>query len=239
MCGIIGLSIKNKKINSGSILKELLLQSQIRGKHATGFSSYKDGKLTTVSEQVPAADFIKKNSIKESVVIAHCRYSTSDVLHNQPIQSKNCSIVHNGVITQRDSKDWDVFGYKNLKTKNDSELLLKCLEGTENPFEKFPNASIAFGFLYNDGDILLGRNAARPLYIFKGDGFVGFASTFDIIKRAFKNLKIDVSIIETVPFKFYSIDKKLNISIVDLKNYDIKDKQIKTSNQIKNKYRLI
>ena len=105
-------------------------------------------------------------------MIAHARYSTSDLEFNQPLVSKNLAIAHNGVVTQEAPENWEkLFGFK-CETRNDSELLLRALENNEDVAEKFPASSIAMVMLSCSGVLC---------YI--GEGKI-FASTFDILKRA-------------------------------------------------------
>lgn len=212
MCGIIGIISKDEKLTY-NIARSLLNESQIRGKHATGvsFINKEDG-LVTIKENIPAKDFIFSKECG-NILIGHTRYSTSNIEYNQPLQENNISIVHNGVITQAPFEQWEkLFNLKNFQTKNDSEILLKYL--VENKHLNFDNSSIAIGFIKNN-NLYCFRNNQRPLYIFKGKDFTGFASTENIIKRAIKNKKYEI--IKCIPNILYTLGsnfitkEKLNI----------------------------
>ena len=108
MCAVLGVS---GKVDS-QVIRRLFLESQIRGRHATGVSYYKEGKVHTIKEPLPAEKFLEKHDPKdwyegdEIVMIGHCRYSTSDLEFNQPIANDQSSIVHNGVISQEMPDRW-------------------------------------------------------------------------------------------------------------------------------------
>jgi len=203
MCSIIGISCQDEEVTE-MVIKEFISQSQIRGMHATGISYVDSGVIKTLSKPIPAKSFIKQDLPKSTMMIAHTRYSTSDIKYNQPISYKDIAIVHNGVITQEGYDEWDKYFEGELfKTKNDTELLLKCFVNNKNPFNKFPNASIACGVLYTDRMMCV-RNNTRPLWIFNNEFFSGFASTSSIIIRAGKNMDIPIIPIATKPFTEYT-----------------------------------
>ena len=229
MCGIIGIRCKDTELG-GYIFEELLLQSQIRGKHATGMSYFENGVIKTEIRPIKSSSFVELVEMPDSeFIIGHVRYSTSDLNYNQPLNNNKISIVHNGVMTQENPDDWEKhFGYDNFKTKNDSELLLKCLS-SENIFNKkllfnkFPNSSIACGMLENN-KMCCFRNNTRPLWIFESviendNGnpfFSGFASTSDIIKRTFEKIDIETKWYEIKPFHKYIFmnDGKINKTLM-------------------------
>lgn len=209
MCGIAGVISEDFEL-TGYVMKELLLQSQIRGRHATGIAFINSkNEVETFSQPKPAKQFIKHNFPESKMMLGHTRYSTSDIDYNQPIGNKEIAIVHNGIITQEAPENWqEHFGYSKFKTKNDTELLLKCIEARHNQFLKFPNASIACGILSKQNLICV-RNNTRPLWIFQSDYFSGFASTQDIIKRTSEKLDIEIEAYPTEPFteyQFFSFD---------------------------------
>lgn len=207
MCGIVGIISQDEEL-TGMLMKEFLLQSQIRGRHATGIAYLNaTGKVESFSQPRPASLFIKHNFPESKMMLGHTRYSTSDIAYNQPISNQNLAIVHNGIITQEAFENWERhFGYKHFKTKNDTELLLKCIDQKENPFLKYINGSIACGVLTERG-IYCMRNNTRPLYYFTNEYFSGFASTEDIIKRSTKKLEIEVNIFKTSPFRKYFFER--------------------------------
>jgi glutamine phosphoribosylpyrophosphate amidotransferase len=190
MCGVLGIAIKSVDDSHFETVRNLFTQSMIRGKHATGVSYVKNSKVITIKEPIPADEFIKKYDVKEWVnedgnlyCIGHVRYSTSDLRYNQPIATEELSIVHNGVISQEPSEQWpDLFGYK-TETKNDSELILRCLENKEIPLHKFVPSSMSVCTIDKNKIITAFRNEARPLHRHFSSKKIIFASTGDILKR--------------------------------------------------------
>jgi len=187
MCAVIGALIQNPTTKDFETLRNIFLESKIRGMHATGLSYLKGDKVITFKEPVPADRFVHLDNLEEMVngdnilyLIGHCRYSTSDLLYNQPIANEEHSIVHNGVITQELAENWDkIFNYK-CETKNDSELVLH----SGSPLEEYPDASMAVCELTNDKKLLAYRNGKRPLYLTSLTNGVIITSTENIAKRA-------------------------------------------------------
>lgn len=245
MCGIIGLVSKNKKIGL-PIFRELLLQSQIRGKHSTGYSFLYKEELKTITKPLSAENFLNTYDINWShYMIGHVRYSTSHIKHNQPIMNKEegIAITHNGIISQTPPERWEEkYGYSDFVTKNDSELLLKCLVEQNNPFKKFPNSSMACGILRED-TMYCFRNNTRPLWLFIGDGFAGFASTRDIIERTMmKTGNKATEIINCEPFSFYEFQDDPKCGFYTFNKFKkpknsiyLEDQQISTKTE--NKYK--
>lgn len=245
MCGIIGIRCRDKEI-SEMVFKELLIQSQIRGKHATGIAYFNGKKIKSIVEATPAKKFAEKQNFPASeYMIGHVRYSTSDLNYNQPITDR-ISIVHNGIITQEPFKNWEKhFGYSDYQTRNDTEILLKCLQLKKQPFIEFPNASAAVGVL-EDNKMYCFRNNTRPLWIFQSvmevDGvplFSGFASTKDIITRTFEEFDsmFEVEIIPVEPFMKYIFMGNGTITKIPMKSEPTlfkKDQQ--KSTKIERKY---
>lgn len=197
MCGIIGYVNHNVTKKDLQILKQVLIESRIRGKHASGLAWFDGVKIQSHVKAVPIDELLNKFDLSKTIfnkteiaIIGHARYSTSDIKYNQPIVGSSLAIAHNGVATQSDPKTWEKkYGYK-CKTKNDSELLLRALENQDNIFEKFSESSIAAVVLDTAGGITAYRNGLRPLW----QGSVGrgtiFASTYDILHRAgVKNIR--------------------------------------------------
>lgn len=229
MCGVLGIALSNFEKKDCDLVRNLFLQSMIRGKHATGVSYVADGKVHTIKEPVPADKFISNKKIEDWVnedgnlyCIGHVRYSTSDLRYNQPIATDDLSIVHNGVISQEPPETWEeIYGYK-TETRNDSELILKSIEAGFNPLYEFHPASMAVCKIDSDKVISAFRNEERPLYraYLEGKGYV-FASTQDILVRSGVNSKIDkfsmYEIFTIAPHNdFFKVDKmKFNINGVE------------------------
>ena len=191
MCGIIGYYSNEVTNNDLEVLKKVMIESGIRGRHASGAAWFDGHKICSIIKPIPidelvdCIDFTKLLYDKSKIsFIAHARYCTSDIEYNQPIVSKTLAVVHNGVVSQEPYETWELtYGYK-CSGKNDSELILRAIENGDNPLDKFPNASIASIVLSNSGNIKHFRNARRPMWTGRIGKGVVIASTYDILKRA-------------------------------------------------------
>jgi len=187
MCAVIGLSSEN--IIDHTIIENLLNQSMIRGKHATGIAWIENKKLNYEIVKYSANKF-KLPNIKTKTLIAHCRYSTSDLSWNQPIIDTNIALVHNGVVTQADPSKWHSIYQLDFKTKCDSEILLRHWQNDIHPLHV--DGSMSCILLENNAipKIHFFRNEQRPLYYAKHNNHFYIASTKDILKRCeIKNIK--------------------------------------------------
>lgn len=232
MCGVVGYKGKKTPFSLG-VFKELLVQSQIRGKHATGISYVLNGVIKTIKEPIPAEDFISYKTFgeltiseeEELTIIGHCRYSTSDLEYNQPIADEKLAIAHNGVITQSSPEFWEEQYNYRCATKNDSELLFHTLKNRLHPLFEFQNASIACCAIENN-DLMFFRNGQRPLWYFKLKDGIFVASTKDILLRTFRE---DYGFKKCNPNSVYIFDSKLKEIRTD--SPIVKDLQIETKIQ--------
>ena len=191
MCGVLGITIADFNERDYGLIRSLFQQSMIRGKHATGVSYVKNGKVHTIKEPIPADEFIRKQNLEtwrnedgNLYCIGHIRYSTSDLRYNQPFSIDELGVVHNGVISQEPPSTWSkLFGYK-TETANDSELVLRAMEDGQNPLTVFNPASMAVCAIKADKRLIALRNHERPLYYYSDDRATIFASTKDILKRS-------------------------------------------------------
>lgn len=187
MCAIVGAYLKCPTESQIETLKEVFRESQIRGKHATGISWIDEkGILRTKKDAVPAEEFEfpDLNNLQTLRMIGHCRYSTSDLKWNQPLNlSDKLSIVHNGVVDQRAPEHWEDHGFP-IETANDSELIWRCAVSGEEPLRRFPEASMAVGELWDNGVLRFYRNGKRPLWMTTMlNGYI-VTSTEDIALRS-------------------------------------------------------
>lgn len=217
MCGVLGIAIKNFSEKDYDLVRSLFIQSMIRGKHATGVSYVKNGKIITNKDPIPADEWISKQNLNEwrnedgnLYCIGHIRYSTSDLRYNQPFSTDELGIVHNGVISQEPPSTW--FETYNLKTDtaNDSELVLRAMEKKAHPLTYFSPASMAVCAVRNDKTITAFRNEERPLYYSYSPDKIIFASTADILKRsgiihALKVPMYEVFIVDNFVISSYTI----------------------------------
>jgi len=220
MCGVLGIAINNFTEGDYDLVRSLFIQSMIRGKHATGVSYVKNGRVNTIKDPIPADEWIKKQDLSEwrnedgnLYCVGHVRYSTSDLRYNQPMSTDKLGIVHNGVISQESPSTWgSIYGLK-TETANDSELILRAMEEEINPLEHFHPASMSVCALYDDKRIVAFRNEERPLYFSFANNITVFASTADILKRS------GVKEATKVPmYRILTVDK-FNVSGYNIKTY--------------------
>lgn len=232
MCAVIGAILTKPSESDWQIVKDVILESSIRGLHATGASfllHWREG-ITTFSEPVPAEKFIDihlEKSIQEFVnadgnlyMIAHCRYSTSDLEYNQPICNNKYSVVHNGVVSQEMPEKWkDFYGYE-CKTKNDSELILQSLTAGKSPIEEFPDSSMAVIELHsNPKQLRFYRNGKRPLYFTAVQNGYIITSTEDIgVRTKLKPMPVFMNRYVTVGADLTFCMQKVRLKKPDLQN---------------------
>ena len=215
MCSVIGALIQNPTPKDFETIRKVFLESKIRGLHATGMSIIFNNKIMTFKEAVPADRFVHLDNLEEMInddgnlyLIGHCRYSTSDLLYNQPIANEFTSIVHNGVISQHDPADWEVLHGYTCDGKNDTELLLRSLEHY-TPLEHWKDASLGVCELRLDKTMRVYRNGKRPLYLTSLLNGVIITSTEDIPKRA----GITMPIVEVPMNTYITFDERMTMSV--------------------------
>jgi glutamine phosphoribosylpyrophosphate amidotransferase len=189
MCALFGCDLEEVTQDNIQTIQRIALESQVRGKHATGISYIGKNGLETITAPVCAQEFLNIYDINDCVsddcltLIGHCRYSTSDIRYNQPLTNGSLAIAHNGVIEQSPPETWTKFGYE-LETTNDSELVLRAIENKEQPLKKFPEASMAVLELRENGSMRYYRNGKRPLWKSEVENGFFLTSTKDIALRA-------------------------------------------------------
>lgn len=189
MCSVIGAIIHKPEYKDFQKLEKVFHESRIRGLHATGISYVKEYTIHTVKLPVSADmfpfnwnDYVNEDG--NLYLIGHCRYSTSDLEYNQPINNQTTSVVHNGVITQELPENWEeLYGYK-CETKNDTELILHTIDDDKSPLEVWKDSSLAVCELWFCKKLKFYRNGKRPLYLTSLSNGCIITSTRDVIVRA-------------------------------------------------------
>ena len=171
-------------------------ESMIRGKHATGISYIENNKLKTITEPV-SADKFNYPDIKTKLIIGHCRYSTSNLKHNQPIMDNDIAIAHNGVITQSSPDKWKDMYDCNFKTECDSEIILRVWEKKKHPLELEGSMSVV---MISNNKLQFYRNEERPLYYATYKKNIFIVSAKNILERC--NIK---NILKTKACMHYTI----------------------------------
>lgn len=194
MCAVIGLQSEN--YIDMNFFKKIMIESMIRGKHATGISYIEDNKLKTRIMPV-SADKFNYSDVKTKLIIGHCRYSTSSLKYNQPIMDNNIAIAHNGVITQTEPENWSDIYNCDFSTECDSEIILRIWEKKNHPLKL--NGSMAVVMIASNR-LHFYRNEERPLYYTNYENNFYVASSKNILQRC--DIK---NIIKTKPCVHYEI----------------------------------
>lgn len=209
MCGIVAVDIKDIASDQIESIKKVMIETEIRGKHASGISWFSEGKVHTIKASKPISELLEEFDIYRCVdennghltMIAHIRYSTSDLNNNQPIVEPymtdaglkfnntggvgKFSIVHNGIITQSDPSTWeDLFGLGQTYSNNDSELVFNALNSGLHPLKEFTESSMAVASINHLGHVHAFRNGGRPMWLTKTYNGMIATSTSDIITRS-------------------------------------------------------
>jgi glutamine phosphoribosylpyrophosphate amidotransferase len=196
MCGVVGVTLTNPTADDLQLIRNVFMETQIRGKHASGIAWYNGVSLEMIKDGVPISVLLKSidfgnmmyvsqdGTLKISC-IGHIRYSTSDIHYHQPLGHSDFGyIVHNGVITQEDPSSWnETYGYE-CETKNDSELIYHTIKSGKHPLEEFPTASISALSIDTYGNIVSYRNSLRPQWKYEKENGIIYASTKNILLRA-------------------------------------------------------
>ena len=212
MCAVVGAFSKTKV--DLELFQKVMVQSMIRGKHASGIAWNNNGKLAyrIINE---SANFLAFKNIDTNMIIGHARYSTSDLNYNQPIKTDKIAIVHNGVISQEHPDTWkDTYGY-DFVTKNDSEIVLRSYENNKHPLQLEGSMATIILDMTNKPTILFFRNEQRPLY-YSTDKDIYIASTKNILERSgFEHILKTDSCVE------YKIDGKFSTNLIRQSKTDL------------------
>ncbi len=190
MCGIIGVYLEHVTPIQLEKITKLVHESAIRGIHATGISYLQNKKIITIKDHKAGYNFPQVCNIVDRMnydgglyMIAHTRYSTSDLRYNQPIGDEEHVIAHNGVISQANHKVWKKLFGLTTETSNDSELIWACIHTGTHPFKMF-KGSMAVCVLNKNKIMNFFRNDQRPLWFQQELNGVVVASTKDILLRS-------------------------------------------------------
>jgi len=218
MCAVVGVKLDVISFKELELIKRVIEESEIRGRHATGVAFY-NGKLNAYKENIPPRTFLKKFDLSEIIynnsirAIFHIRYSTSDIHYPQPIgNEKEGFIVHNGVISQEPPELWETSYNILCETKNDTELLFHWFKNTRDKsyLQKFPGCSASAVFLAPNGKLINFRNGLRPQWkATLKNGYI-IASTKNILLRADKELNLIENIEKVIPDDLEKIDRTMD-----------------------------
>ena len=213
MCGIagyVGFAREGEWKQTHSIMQELFLAMEHRGKDASGFAALTEPldvpnrqSVIVGKQPLTASKYVKTDEWNElarrrcSMVIQHVRAAThgspDNPDNNHPFKSADGSLylVHNGVVVN-DSDLLDQFSL-HRRSECDSDVLLQIIEQAKSPFEGLRTClsevrgSMAVALLDSRRSVVyLVTNAGRPLWVcrLRHGRRVFFASTAAILLSA-------------------------------------------------------
>ena len=145
MCGIFGLISKSGDVDLKALTTDLFLQSESRGKEATGLAVYKNGQTIVAKHPSSASSFIKYPDFSKmmsfaseanaagdsSAIIGHCRLVTNGLQYtpenNQPVSRGDVVAVHNGIVVNVDEL-WEENTEISRKSEVDSEVIAALVD---------------------------------------------------------------------------------------------------------------
>lgn len=190
MCGVVGYNSDNPQPEDIESICRIFDESKIRGLHSFGFTALKDGLL--IVGKYNDMEMLKREIRKIypfNAMIGHTRYSTSgdykDPLNNQPINLNEASLVFNGVITMKTKAEYEKEFGRKYHTENDGEIVLKKYIDKEDFKDFVMRGKFSFaGIILSKQEMVIFKNANRPLWGARINGSLFVASTSDILKRS-------------------------------------------------------
>ncbi|HRN85875.1 MAG TPA: hypothetical protein PKU78_01060 [Candidatus Dojkabacteria bacterium] len=254
MCGIFGLiTTKNtfNKAEAKSIVNDLLLLSQSRGKDSSGIAFVRGDEILVYKEPLSASKFIKSkiynellsSDVEQYALIGHARMETNGSFslthNNQPVVKSGMATIHNGIIVN-DNDLWK--NHKGLKREFgvDTEVFNALLNERIHKGEGFGaslkktlqeiKGSYAFGSLFGTYNNLLIATNTGSLFTLsdKEKSFLIFVSekffAEEILRKHFKEKN------DSIEIKQISPGSGALISLDNLKRQDFeisKDSELK------------
>ncbi|OFX56505.1 MAG: hypothetical protein A2046_14175 [Bacteroidetes bacterium GWA2_30_7] len=235
MCGIFGLVFHNPKnfhVKSKKLINSLFIESESRGKEASGFCFINETNIFIGKTSNPSNILIKNQDYKDCfnnfiktnssfyTCFGHARLVTHGYEHfyenNQPVIFKNYILVHNGIVVNYNELWKKYFPDLIPKTNLDTEIIPALYDyflSKSNDYRKAISEvfSITEGVinitLFNtkEQSIILTTNNGS-LYYFTNSEYFIWASEYSIIKNSLSKNKI--------PFKNNEIIKIQNSEII-------------------------
>jgi len=216
MCGIGALVLGNKKRSKKEFreirksFEDLMVATQIRGRHATGAFVVNKSGIKFYKVPLPASKAIRQDGWKELMddineetiaVVGHVRFATQgdpdENENNHPILNDSIIGVHNGIIRN----DYEICTEHPYDEEVDSAAIFALFSANSRK-SRLSTGSIAKSLIELEGDfaiiaadtrrkdsIFLARDASRPLVFFKDskDKLLWISSTGDIMRTGLRN----------------------------------------------------
>ena len=128
MCGIFGSFSQaiNNYVDYSSI-NNLIKHSKERGRDSSGFVNIESNSYSIYKADFSIDKLFKSvNKVNTSFVFGHSRLITNGLTDNQPLNSDNVILIHNGIVVNCETL-WSSLNYEKQKTI-DSEVLLAIAE---------------------------------------------------------------------------------------------------------------
>mgnify|MGYP003149161773 CR=1 FL=1 len=211
MCGLAGIILKQEDRSDKDLssivggFKEMLLEADTRGGHATGFALIdRFGGYILVKRPLDAYKFFNDSISHDALdlvfkdttcILGHTRYATlgkpEKNRNNHPIRTGNTIGTHNGSIHNHKElfKKYDMDRYADV----DSEAIFRLYETSESAKDfsenRLPNVRGRVAIVWSDLEypeyvyMVKGNNPLKMAYI-PGLSIYAYGSTLDIIKAS-------------------------------------------------------
>ena len=218
MCGIFGwITSRNADIPDAVYMKgikELLLQSETRGKEASGICGINQNNVQVYKKCIRAKRLVHTKEFKDVLestmakkgymVMGHARMVTNgsreDDENNQPVLRNDLICIHNGIIVN-DLELWSDHPDLSRSAEVDTEIFLALMEKydyTKSLFDAFEKCldeiegSLSIALLDRTSDYILLYTNVGSLYTVKsGDGeMLLFASEKYILEQTIKKVRL-------------------------------------------------
>ena len=268
MCGILGLAATDDaKVDYHelfTLFETLLIQSESRGKEASGIAISYNEETKIIKSALPSSKLINqakylnlKNGILHSnkkfplIAIGHSRLATNGKAslnkNNQPVQTNSFVGVHNGIIANVDELNQQ---FKlNLESELDTEFFFKLISkynqelGFDLALKKSYAAisgSASCAFLDSSNNLSLSTNNGSIYYSkIPNLGLFIFASENFILKKVLNKLSKFHTFIEDYEVKKLDPNKYLSIGLNDANSFDITHGSLEDSSEVCNQKSLM
>ena len=222
MCGIWAIYRKNSQLTNSdtkSILKELMVLSEKRGKEASGVAAIGDD-FHVLKRSMPSTSLIKTSSFKNFeknnlvegkpvFVMGHSRLVTNGAaaLNNQPVVKHNVAMVHNGIIVN-DNELWKKHSDLKKTLDVDTEILVELFDYYKKQGE-VPTAALdkAYSEIYGMASTITLLGDSNEAMACSNNGSLYYFENKDVVIIASEELAV-ATILKNHATKIKGADKK-------------------------------